>query len=132
MGVGQPDRTALAADLVDDVLRRHLLGVYVLVEIETDEVVPLAAEGIVWVQFGPLDEHEVAWGLHGVDKGDFVVVGQAEEVVALADIAVEALLRRGFAVGIGRVRVEVALEPGVAVVRAEGKRVGQGAFGCVV
>ena len=100
MGVGQPDRTALAADLVDDVLGRHLLCVHVLVNIDADEVVPLAAEGIVRMQFGPLDEHEVAWGLDGIDKGDFVMVGQAEEIVALADIAVEPLLRRGLAVGL--------------------------------
>jgi len=42
----QEDGAALAVDFVDDVLWRHVLRVHVLSEVEADEVVALAAEGV--------------------------------------------------------------------------------------
>ena len=69
-----------------------------------------------------MDEHEVIGGVYRVYKGDVMVVGEAEVVVALIDIAVEALLGAGFAVGVGGVGVEVAFEPGVACGVGEGRR----------
>ena len=129
VGVGEPDLAALLVAGVDHVLGRHRLRVHVLVDVQAEEVVDLAAEGVGGVQLGPLDEDEVVGGVDRVGARDVVVVGEAEEVVARAHVPVEALLRSDAAVGVGGVAVEVALDPDVAVVIRQGVRVDQGVRG---
>ena len=98
-------------------------------DVEAEEVVDLAAKGVGRVQLGALDEDEVVGGVDRIGARDVVVVGEAEEVVARAHVAVEALLWSDAAVGVGGVAVEVALDPGVAVVVGQGVRIDQGVRG---
>ena len=67
-------RPPLAINLVDHVLWRHFLGVHILAQVEANEVVALAAEGVVGMQFRTLDEDKIIGGLDRVDAGDLVVV----------------------------------------------------------
>ena len=130
MGMGQPDRPALASHLVDDVLGWHFCGVHILAEIQADEVVLLSAEGVFGMEFGALDQDKVFRDLYRFYTGDFVVVGEAEKVVALADIAVEPFLGSCSAVRVGSVGMQIALEPEVAILVGESEWTGQ--FVCIL
>jgi len=126
--MGEPDLAPLFDDAVNDQLGRHGAGVDVLVDVQRDEVVDLAAEGIRGVELRPLDQRETIRSLKPVRPGDGAVVGEAQKAVALVDVPVDALLRGLPAIGIGSVGVNVALQPGVPVLRVEAEGTGEGAL----
>ena len=109
--MGQPDAAALTPDLIDHMLGWHADGVDVFLEVEAEKVVTLATEWIVRMQFCALDQYQPIGCRDGVGSGDLVVVGEAKEVVSLRAVSVDALLRRRFSIGVGGVRVQVALDP---------------------
>ena len=115
MRMRQPHAATLAAHFVDDVLRRHVLRIHILVDIQAYKVMLLPAEGIVRVQLGPLDRNKTIGHFDAIDARYLVMIGETEEIVALCYITVQTLLRRRLAVRIGRMRMEIALEPAVAV-----------------
>ena len=74
--MGQPDGSALPIDLVDDVLRRHLGGIHVLVDVQAYEVVPLAAEGVIRMQLGTLHQHKSIGCFDAFDSRYIIVIGK--------------------------------------------------------
>ena len=92
MGVRQPHGTALTYGLVDDMLWRHVLGIHVFMNVQNHKMVRLSAERIFRMKLGTLDKDEVVRKGYGVDSGDLVVIGQAEEIVAMRHITVQTFL----------------------------------------
>ena len=74
-------------------LRRELRGIDVVADMQADEVMHLAAEGVVGMQLDALDQDQTVGRSDAGDAGDAVVVGDRQEVVAVGRIGVGALLR---------------------------------------
>ena len=72
-------------------------------------MVLLAAAWIFGMEFGALNEDKVFRDLYCFYAGDFVVIGETEKIVALADIAVEPFLGGCSAVRVGSVGMQIAL-----------------------
>ena len=90
--VRQPDRAPLLVDVVDYHLRRQPLRVHVLADVETDEVMSLAAERVRRMQLRTRDEDEVVRSLDRLHPCDRVVVGETEEPVVPLHVPIEPLL----------------------------------------
>jgi hypothetical protein len=72
-------------------------------------MVSLPTEGVIGVQFYTLDEGEPVRAVKAFNGRNFVMVGDAEKVIALLYIAIQSFLGGNTAIGVGRVAMQVAL-----------------------